>query len=61
MDFDRNGKIDYTEFLTASLDKNIYMKEERLYGAFKTFDRDGSGKISHRELRDLLGREDPQN
>ncbi|CAG9334380.1 unnamed protein product [Blepharisma stoltei] len=57
MDVDRSGSIDYSEFLAATLDKSIYMQEERLYAAFKTFDLDGSGKISARELSEILGKE----
>ena len=55
MDVDGNGSVDYSEFLAATLDKNIYLQEERLYSAFKKFDRDGSGKISASELREVLG------
>ena len=39
------------EFLAATMEKNIYMKEEKLYMAFKMFDLDGSGKISANELK----------
>jgi calcium-dependent protein kinase len=55
MDVDKNGTIDYTEFLAASLDKSIYLQEQRLVEAFRIFDKDGSGKISADELRDVLG------
>jgi calcium-dependent protein kinase len=55
MDFDRSGRIDYSEFLASTLDKNVYMQEERLYMAFKVFDKDGSGKISANELKEILG------
>lgn len=57
MDIDRSGRIDYSEFLASTMDKNIYMQEERLYSAFKIFDKDGSGKISSNELREILGKE----
>ena len=30
------------------------MKEEKLYEAFKTFDKDGSGKISIDEVKQIL-------
>jgi len=43
MDVDKSGSIDYTEFLAATLDRNLYMQEERLHSAFRTIDRDGSG------------------
>ena len=34
IDTDKNGKIDYTEFIAATLQKNIFLKEERLFDAF---------------------------
>lgn len=43
------------EFLAATMEKALYMKEEKLYNAFKMFDLDGSGKISAEELRQTLG------
>ena len=50
IDTDGSGQIDYTEFLAATMEKSIYMKEEKLFMAFKMFDLDGSGKISANEL-----------
>lgn len=57
MDVDKSGSVDYTEFLAATLGRNLYMQEERLHSAFKTFDKDGSGKISIDELRQVIGSE----
>lgn len=37
------------------MEKSIYMKEEKLYQAFKMFDLDDSGKISKEELQMVLG------
>jgi calcium-dependent protein kinase len=37
------------------MEKNLYLKEEKLYLAFKMFDKDGNGKISAEELKDVLG------
>ena len=39
------------EFLAATMEKSLYMKEEKLYQAFKMLDLDGSGKISKDELK----------
>ena len=43
------------EFLAATIEDNIELKEEKLYMAFKMFDIDGSGKISADELKQILG------
>lgn len=54
IDTDKSGVINYTEFLASTIDKKIYLKEEKLYEAFKTFDKDGSGKISLEEVKQIL-------
>ncbi|MCQ2817857.1 MAG: protein kinase [archaeon] len=54
IDTDKSGKIDYTEFIAACLDKNVYLKKERLLEAFKMLDKDNSGKISKDEIRATL-------
>eukprot|EP00826_Nyctotherus_ovalis_P047977 TRINITY_DN560_c0_g1_i2.p1 TRINITY_DN560_c0_g1~~TRINITY_DN560_c0_g1_i2.p1 ORF type:complete len:220 (-),score=76.08 TRINITY_DN560_c0_g1_i2:84-743(-) len=59
VDTDQNGYINYTEFAVATIDKQKVLSKERLEAAFKVFDKDGSGKISARELKDVLvGNED---
>lgn len=37
------------------MEKNVYMKEEKLFMAFKMFDLDGNGKISANDLKEVLG------
>jgi calcium-dependent protein kinase len=54
MDIDGNGSISYSEFLAATLDRNIYLQEENLWNAFRVFDRDNSGKITADELKQVL-------
>mmetsp|Transcript_45608 Transcript_45608/g.52525 ORF Transcript_45608/g.52525 Transcript_45608/m.52525 type:complete len:475 (+) Transcript_45608:69-1493(+) len=56
LDTDGSGCVDYSEFLAATIDKNVYLQEEKLWDAFKMFDKDGSGKISPAELKEVLGR-----
>merc|ERR1712226_784639 len=55
VDSDGSGVIDYTEFLAATLDRRIYMKEDVCWSAFRVFDRNGDGKISPDELKQVLG------
>jgi len=54
IDTDNSGNIEYTEFISASIEKNIYLNEEKLKDAFKLFDADNSGKISRLEIEKVL-------
>lgn len=54
MDTDHSGSINYTEFIAATIDQKIYLKNERLFEAFKSFDKDNSGKISVKEIGTLI-------
>ncbi|KAL4472084.1 hypothetical protein ABPG72_001082 [Tetrahymena utriculariae] len=54
IDTDGSGKIDYTEFLAATMEKSLYMKEDKLIQAFKMLDLDDNGKISKSELKSVL-------
>jgi calcium-dependent protein kinase len=53
-DTDNSGTIDYTEFIAATLDSQVFMKEQYLRAAFNMFDTDGSGKIDNNEVTQLL-------
>jgi calcium-dependent protein kinase len=55
VDSDGSGKIDYTEFLAATLDKKVYIQEDVCWAAFRVFDRNGDGKISKEEMKMVLG------
>ena len=54
IDVDKNGRIDYTEFLASTLHKKSYLKKERLYEAFSMFDKDDSGHITKEEIMKVL-------
>ena len=54
IDVDKNGKIDYTEFIAATIEEANYNKKERLLEAFQNFDKDGNGQISKSELLETL-------
>jgi len=57
-DTDGNGTINYTEFIAATMDANIFLREDYLKTAFRMFDTDGSGKIDNQEVTALLNGED---
>lgn len=49
LDTDGSGKIEYTEFLAATVDQK-YIQEDLCWTAFRVFDLNGDGKISQIEL-----------
>ena len=51
LDKNLNGKVDYTEFLTAAANKEQLLVEDNLKFAFNMFDEDRNGCISRKELR----------
>jgi len=61
VDSDGSGVIDYTEFLAATLDRRSYLREDVCWSAFRLFDKNGDGKISGEELRQVLDDGDVQN
>jgi calcium-dependent protein kinase len=54
IDLDGNGYIDYNEFLSATINRDKILNKQNLELAFKTFDRDGSGKISIDEIQQIF-------
>ena len=53
-DVDHNDKLDYTEFLSVNLDKNIYLKEEKLREAFRIFDIGDTGSFDRNDIIRVL-------
>jgi len=51
MDKDGNGFIDYTEFITAAINKATILNKDNLLTAFKLLDTDNSGMITVDELK----------
>ena len=60
MDLDGSGKISYDEFLSAMISSKKVVTEERLEKAFKMFDKDNSGKLSIKEIRNVFGGNEEQ-
>jgi calcium-dependent protein kinase len=56
-DADLNGFIDYTEFLTATINWRQSISQQRLEAAFQAFDINRDGKISSDELKGMFGGE----
>lgn len=54
MDTDGNGRIDFTEFITAAYDRRKLLCRENLKIAFEMFDLDGNGQITKEELRQVF-------
>lgn len=54
VDTDGSGFIDYTEFIQASLSKEVMLSKENLLKAFGVFDTDGSGSITAAEIAEIL-------
>jgi Ca2+-binding EF-hand superfamily protein len=54
-DTNKNGKINYTEFLAATIEAHGHISEDRIAEAFDRLDADGTGYISKADLRNVLG------
>ena len=54
MDTDGDGKIDYTEFITAAYNRELLLSQQNLQIAFKMFDQDGNGQLSMDELKSVF-------
>jgi len=55
MDIDKNGSIDYNEFVIAATNRQKVLNKEKLEATFKIFDKDGNGSISLDEIRSIVG------
>ena len=54
IDHNKDQTINYTEFVAAAIDKRKLLSEERIKACFRIFDKDGSGKISTSELKQMF-------
>mmetsp|Transcript_110 Transcript_110/g.136 ORF Transcript_110/g.136 Transcript_110/m.136 type:complete len:150 (+) Transcript_110:763-1212(+) len=54
MDTDKNGAINFNEFISATLNTNISKDYQRIAKAFEFFDLDNDGQIDENELKNAL-------
>ena len=54
IDNDDNGKINYTEFIAATLDVRKYLTTERVEALFKSFDVDDNDVIEASNIKDAF-------
>ena len=54
IDTDKNGKINYTEFIASTLDSEYFGSERHLKSVFKMLDKDGNGTVERDELQEML-------
>lgn len=57
MDNSGSGKVNYTQFLAATLDRKKHLQVEACKVAFNIFDLDGNGQITKEELALVLSGE----
>lgn len=60
IDFAGNHKINYTEFIAATIETSQFLSDQRLQSIFDTFDVDRSGYITPANIKDAfskMGRE----
>ncbi len=56
VDFQGNGKINYSEFLAATLSVKNVLNEELLFALFKHFDTDDSEYITVENIKEAFGK-----
>ena len=54
IDSDGSGSIDYMEFIAATLERQTYTQQDVCMRAFRMFDRNGDGKISAQEFKEIM-------
>ena len=54
VDYYGNKKINYSEFLSATIPIRSFMTEHRLQAIFQQFDTDNSGQITHENIEHAM-------
>lgn len=55
VDLDGDGKVDYQEFIAATMKRNLFNKEQHLQNAFNYFDTKRQGVITLSDLEQFMG------
>eukprot|EP00752_Nemacystus_decipiens_P004515 g4123.t1 len=58
VDLDGNDSIEWKEFLAATIDRNVFIREDNVRRAFQYFDVEGKGSITVADLVRIFGSED---
>lgn len=56
VDYMGNGKINYTEFLAATISVRSVLTYEKLFALFKHFDTDDSGFITPENIKEAMAK-----
>lgn len=56
MDLDKNGKINYNEFIASMISDDYCQKKDYLDYIFQYFDADQNGRISKLEITEAINR-----
>lgn len=56
VDYAGNGKINYSEFLVATIELKQVLSYDKLWAIFKYFDTDNSGIITAKNLKDAFAK-----
>lgn len=56
LDFAENKRINYSEFIAATINLEEYLSDERLQAIFNQFDIDNSGKITRANLKQAFSK-----
>ena len=54
VDADKNGDIDYSEFVVATMSEKKILNNKNIKAAFDMFDTDGGGSITSDEVKKIL-------
>ncbi len=56
VDYAGNGKMNYSEFISATIEVQRVLTEEKIWAIFKYFDTDDSGEITSQNLKEAFAK-----